>query len=136
LERTGCFGTCPIYKLEISAGGKVVYEGKNFVKTKGKVEGNITQEQLGQLIAEFEKANYFSLRDRYEGAEDGCPTSWTDNPSALTSIRIEGRSKSISHDYGCREQDTGQAIGSPFPRELTELEKKIDEIAGTKRWVE
>src|SRR6059058_5801427 len=29
LERTACFGTCPVYKLTISADGKVAFEGKN-----------------------------------------------------------------------------------------------------------
>lgn len=136
LERTRCFGTCPVYKLEISADGKVVFEGVEYVKTKGRVESGLTQEQLRQLISEFEKANYFSLGARYVAAEDGCPTYWTDNPSAFTSIRINGKSKSIAHYYGCQEKETKRGQGSPFPRELTELERKIDVIAGTKRWVE
>jgi hypothetical protein len=136
LKRTRCFGECPVYQLEISADGKVVFEGVEYVKTKGRVEGSLTQGQLRLLISEFEKAKYFSLRDSYVTAEDGCPTYWTDNPSALTSIRISGKSKSIAHYYGCQEKYTERGQGSPFPRELTELERKIDLIAGTKQWVE
>jgi|SRR5687767_775249 len=63
LERSGCEGACQIYTLKISADGVVVYEGKQLVRRRGKAKSKITQEQLRQLISEFDKANYFSLRD-------------------------------------------------------------------------
>lgn len=58
LERTGCEGTCPMYTLRISADGRVVYRGKQFVRNRGRAESKLTQEQLRQLLAEFEKAGY------------------------------------------------------------------------------
>ena len=33
------------------------------------------------------------LPDRYEREKDGCPEVWTDNPSVITSIRINGKTK-------------------------------------------
>jgi hypothetical protein len=132
LERTICFGTCPAYKLSISADGAVVFTGEEFVKEKGIVHSRINQEQLEQLISEFTKARYFSLNDSYVRQEDGCPEVWTDSPTVMTSIRINGQYKSIVHDLGCQEND-GTSV---FPKELAELEDKIDEIIGTKRWIE
>ena len=132
LQRSVCFGACPDYKLTISADGTVTFEGHQFVRVKGKAKKMISPAQLRQLIAEFEKAKYFSLKDKYEGALDGCPEVWTDNPSVVTSIRIKGKSKSISHYYGCQE-GRGSAI---YPKALTDLESKIDEIVGTKQWIE
>jgi hypothetical protein len=129
LQRSTCFGTCPDYKVTISADGKVTFEGREFVKTKGTVHGSITLEGLRQLVAEFDKARYFSLRDKYETEKDGCPEYWTDHPSAVTSIRIDGKSKSISHYQGCRD-DKGA-----YPKALTELEDRIDQIVGTKQWI-
>ena len=35
LERAGCFGFCPDYKLTITADGAVVFEGGNGVKQVG-----------------------------------------------------------------------------------------------------
>ncbi len=35
LERTQCFGSCPVYKLTVYGDGRVVYEGGGFVKIKG-----------------------------------------------------------------------------------------------------
>ena len=138
LERSGagCEGLCPNYTLKISADGVVVYEGEQFVRKKGRAESKLTQEQLRQLISEFDKANFFSLRDKYAGAEDGCPAGWLDHPSATTSIRINGRSKKILHYYGCREKSSDGGSGPVYPKELFELEHRIDEVAGTKQWTE
>ena len=51
LERTACFGTCPVYTLTMNGDGTVIYEGKDFVKTKGRVEATISQDQIEQLIS-------------------------------------------------------------------------------------
>ncbi|MEP6911612.1 MAG: DUF6438 domain-containing protein [bacterium] len=131
LTRTGCFGYCPSYTLTISADGSVTFEGRDYVKTKGTFKSRISRKQLQQLISEFKNANYFSLKNKYESEEDGCSTVWTDYPSATTSIRINGKSKSILHYYGCHK-DPGNAM---YPKGLTELESKIDQIVGTERWI-
>ena len=63
LERTVCFGTCPAYKLTISADGAVVFTGEEYVREKGTVHSKISKDQVKQLISEFTKTQYFSLRD-------------------------------------------------------------------------
>jgi len=83
------------------------------------------------LIEELEEAKYFSLKDSYETKEDGCPEVWTDYPATFTSIRVNGKSKSISHYHGCQ----GGEGSFVYPNSLTELESRIDEIVGTKRWI-
>jgi len=132
LERTICFGTCPAYKLTISADGAVVFTGEDYVREKGTVHSNISKEQLKQLISEFTKSQYFSLRDSYISEEDGCPESWTDSPTVTTSIRINGQYKSIVHYLGCQENN-GESV---FPKELKDLEDTIDEIIGTRKWIQ
>lgn len=135
LERTGCEGACAIYSVKILADGRVTYRGKQFVRKRGRAETKLTPDQLRQLLSEFEKADYFSLRNRYQSWEDGCPSSALDYPSAITSIRrINGRTKSIAHDYGCREQSPDRNSRSVYPAALFALEEKIDEIVGTSRW--
>jgi hypothetical protein len=131
IKRTVCFGFCPDYTVTVAADGSVVFEGHQFVKTKGIAKSRISLETLRQLIAEFDKVKYFSLNDQYESRKDGCPEVWTDNPSVITSIRINGKTKSISHYHGCQD-GTGTSI---YPKDLTELETKIDELVGTDRWI-
>lgn len=134
LERTGCEGPCPIYTLKVSADGVVVYRGKQFVRTRRRVKSRLTLEQLRLLLSEFDKANYVSLRDRYQSREDGCSGSGIDYAGAITSIRVNGRSKTITHDYGCRERLPDGTAGPVYPKALFELEQRIDEIVGTKQW--
>ena len=131
LERSICFGSCPDYKLTVAADGTVTFEGREYVKTKGIAKGTISREDLRNLIAAFDAASYFSLRDKYATREDGCPEVWTDNPSVITSIRINHKTKSVSHYYGCQAGD-GTSI---YPKGLTFLETKIDEIVGTAKWI-
>ena len=42
LERWGCFGTCPVYKLSISGDGSVVYQGKAYVSSRGVHKGRVS----------------------------------------------------------------------------------------------
>jgi len=131
LERTVCYGPCPIYKVTITSNGTVTFEGRQNVKVKDIVKGHISREDVGSLIAAFEAASYFTLNDSYQTQKDGCPEVWTDNPSAITSIRINGKTKTISHYYGC-QTGGGTAI---YPNGLTYLETQIDHIVGTDKWI-
>src|ERR1700738_3829074 len=101
LERTVCFGNCPSYQVTIAQDGTVNFEGRDFVKTKGTARAQINPEDFKKLVNEFEKIKYFSLDDKYEPGSPGCPNAATDSPSARTSIQLTGRSKSVSHYYGC-----------------------------------
>lgn len=127
LERGPCFGTCPIYHVTIASDGTVTFEGGDYVKTKGSATAHISPQRFQQLVVEFEKIKYFSLQDQYSGPADGCTTFMTDMPSANTAFSLNGRAKSVAHYYGC---------GGPeiLPR-LTALERRIDEIAGTEKWI-
>lgn len=140
LERTGCYGRCPSYKLIIFGDGIIIYDGETSVKTKGVVRGTVSQDQLKQLISEFEKVDYFSLKDKYEVVGDGCFTYGTDAHHVNTTFRINGKSKSIRHYYGClRKVEQGNKVLSAeeevYPQELVALERKIDEIVNSRQWV-
>jgi hypothetical protein len=127
LERTPCFGNCPSYKLTIYEDGKVEYEGKEYVKHKGKAEGRITKAELEELIREFERIDYLNLADHYTLGSKNCPQEWTDNPTAVTSLNWKDKKKTIVHYHGCR--------GSNVLEQLTALEDKIDQVVKTERWI-
>jgi len=59
-------------QADIKADGSVVFEGREFVKQKGIVKSQISQEQLRALLVEFDRIKFFSLRDKYISVEDGC----------------------------------------------------------------
>ena len=124
MERDSCYGTCPDYTLTIRADGTVAYTGRFYVKITGYQSTKIDSNQIQELVAAIKKANFFKLHDEYSIAA-------TDLPSVTLSITLNGENKRIRH-YGalnCRgEFDSA-------PKELCELENKIDEIVKTKQWV-
>ncbi|HEY0724023.1 MAG TPA: DUF6438 domain-containing protein [Pyrinomonadaceae bacterium] len=115
IDRSACFGDCPVYSAEIYADGTVVYVGKRFVKTEGTQRFKISEERIAALIKEFERIDYWSLQDRYETDENG--RSVTDQPTTTTSICLNGKKKQVVNYYYA-------------PRKLDELEEKIDSLAG------
>ena len=132
LTRTGCYGganSCPTYKLTVNADGSVVFEGKDVTKIIGKVEDKISEKKVRQLVDEFNKADYCNLENSYD--TENCPATGHDYPSANTSIQINGKRKSVHHYMGCRSKKSQKK----FPPQLFELENKIDEIVGAKRWI-
>ena len=127
LERTLCFGSCPIYKVEIFADGRIVYEGEDFVKRKGRAQDRISKAAVQQLVREFNRINYMKLEDEYVSMGPNCPDFHTDSPYAVTSLNWKGRQKQIRHYHGCG--------GAKVLDQLTALENRIDKVANTKRWV-
>src|SRR6185503_19594813 len=97
------------------------------VKLVGQAESSISQEKLRELILAFEKINYFKLRALYETPNDGCKDWVTDGPTAITSLTINGRSKSVRHYSGC--------LGMAVLAELDKLERAIDDAANTAQWI-
>ncbi|HEX8564622.1 MAG TPA: DUF6438 domain-containing protein [Pyrinomonadaceae bacterium] len=142
LERTACYGTCPNYTVAVSADGTVIFSGSYYKTVKGVsvwtrtgvIKSRISQEQVQRLIDEFERANYLSLKNSYVIEKDGCPAVATDNPTAYTSIQINGQNKSVKHYLGCLYLTSG--FDKSYPKELTALENRIDEIINTKQWMQ
>lgn len=115
MYRSVCYGACPVYSLTIYGNGTVVYEGEMYVKVTGEQTSEISQEKIQEIVDEFYRIDYFSLDDVYD-------LPITDIPHTIASIRINGKYKSIYNRAGA-------------PKELKELENRIDEITNSKQWV-
>jgi Domain of unknown function (DUF6438) len=126
LERTICFGACPVYKLTIFSDGLVHYQGTKFVKKIGSASGRISRTKLNQLLQRFEEINYRTLPEDFTPGTPQCPQMATDMPSAITSLTRDGKTKTVRHYHGCRGLSTLER--------LTELEDKIDQAVNTKKW--
>jgi hypothetical protein len=118
LERTPCFGRCPIYLVEIDGTGRVVFDGRGFVKETGRHESTVASESVQALARELEAGGYFGFRDHY-------PPDKTDHAGVITSVTIDGRTHRIEHNLG----------SDAAPSVLADLERRIDEVAGTARWI-
>lgn len=123
-ERTPCYGTCPVYKVNVNGNGDVKFEGIRNVDSVGTFTGHIDAAAVAKLAGAFEDAKYFSLQSKYDHTT--CAPYATDAARILTSVSTPEQSKSIDHDLGC---------GSAAPGALPDLYRKFDEIVGTSRWI-
>lgn len=136
LERSACYGSCPAYQVAIRGDGAVRFssEQKNFDGTEAEVhraymgdsllwpgvhEAQIDPKAVADLIARFRAAHFMGLKDEYQAQV-------TDNPYYALTLRIGGVTKRVT-DY------VGDMVG--MPASVTELEKAVDAVAGTARWV-
>jgi hypothetical protein len=125
LERGPCFGSCPVYKVTVDRTGGVRFEGRRFVANTGVSTGTVSPAVVDSLLEELSAAGYFELADAYRAGEPGCERYATDLPTIVTEVRSGERLKRVEHDRGCADA----------PEVLSRLESRIDEVAGSARWI-
>ena len=118
LSRTGCYGTCPGYSVELHGDGQVLFEGDGNVLIAGHHRGKISKDGLAGLVAAFRDADYFSAKDEYV-------SDATDLPTFTTSIEFDAHKKSVK-DYD------GYRVG--IPERVARLEREIDQAANADKW--
>ncbi len=114
IYRSACLGDCPSYSARIYADGTVVYVGQSGVKEIGERRHKISPGAVQALIKEFQRLDYWSLKDNYEADEQGRMT--TDQQTTTTSICLDGKKKQVVNIYG--------------PKRVDELEERIESLAG------
>jgi len=119
LSRSGCYGMCSTYEIEIHGDGTVLYYGQAYVGTSGKQKGQITHPSLVKLVGAFRSADYFSLASGYLSGV-------TDSPTYVSSISFDGLSKSVLDYVG---RDAG------MPPSVSDVEGAIDRLSGASNWV-
>lgn len=119
LERTACFGRCPIYTVTVYGDGRTVFVGKRFVAATGERRARLSRSRVADLRAAVTRARVFTLQDRYDEMRI------TDLPSIKLTFRVGPRTKRIYHYLGDRSA----------PERLRRLECQIDRLARTSRWV-
>jgi len=114
MERTPCYGRCPIYKMWIYKSGYVLYEGINFVEREGVWTTQLSTEDLQQIASKGKEIDYFNLDDEYD-------SPITDIPACITTLNIDGRKKTVRDRHNA-------------PAALREFEKLIDAVVEKKQW--
>ena len=104
LDKTACFGTCPVYKIKIYNSGKATYEGLKHVKKIGLHNLTISEGEKNIILTNEKKIGFSKMKDEYTEKITDLPTTY---------IMIQN--KMIKDYYGA-------------PPELKELEKKIEEL--------
>ena len=104
LQRTACFGTCPIYKIEIFSDGSGIYTGTRFVENIGTTKFSLSETQLNLILTQAETIGFTNMKKEYSEPISDLPTTF-----------IQIKDKKI-RDY------TGA------PKTLKNLENLIDQL--------
>lgn len=88
INRTACFGQCPMYKATFFDNGEVRYVGKRFVENVGTYKALIDAEQVEEIQSKINEFDYYSLDSIY-------PTPISDFPSCITEVNLDGNYKRV-----------------------------------------
>ena len=125
LERQPCFGTCPVYVVDVDSAGRVRFEGRAHVQKAGTVTADISRDDFREMAERLVQSGMMSFDSTYVAGAPGCGAYATDLPIVTLSVVVDGTTKVIRHDYGC----TGA------PSALRGLHAMVDSVANTSRWV-
>ena len=116
LQRTLCFGRCPVYSVRVHADGQISWGGKEYVEVIGQATDQIAPEAVHTLIDKFRAAGFWSLCESYTRRVSDVPTT-------ITVVHLANTQKSVSD----------RADGAPDW--LRELDLAVDTLADTHRWI-
>ena len=88
LQRTPCFGTCPVYVITVRQDGGAVYQGGAHAAREGRFTGRLELAQRTALLRRAQELGFFTLEDRYDGEV-------TDLPSTIITVVAGGRRKQV-----------------------------------------
>ena len=114
LEKTRCFGICPVFTLEIFADGAAILRGEENIHKIGEFRATLSKKQVKGLVKEFKTRDFFGFEDNYTSSKSDLPTTYL-------SFTDKGITKKIS--------DYDQA-----PESLKELEAKVEAYIGILTW--
>ena len=115
IERTSCFGNCPVYTVTLDADGTVSWQGKEHVTQKGPATAQVDSAAARSMIEKFRSMGFWALCARYDRIT-------TDVATALTTLRIGADQKSVND----------RADGAPDW--LRELNREMELLVDTHRW--
>ena len=114
LETTSCYGTCPVYKLQVFDNGEAILEGKQHVDKIGIYRSKISDEKLKELIESFDNVSFFDLQDSYR-------SQFTDLPTKYITYYKDGKSKQVmAYDN--------------IPKKLKVLIKDLEQLVKEQDW--
>lgn len=120
-----CYGTCPVYSVEVDTDGAGRFTGEAHTALIGQRELERNDSRFARLeaqLAEWRPAMGATIET------PDCGPRVTDHPRyTVTWTRPDGEQAVLEHDSGCR---------GPRARELTRTLASLPDLLGIERWIE
>jgi hypothetical protein len=88
MNRTGCYGKCPTYSIEINCDGSLIYIGQRFTTDTGQFKKTIGKNAALEIINQFVSWRVDTCLERY-------PNRIPDLPGIFYAIRYQDTTKFI-----------------------------------------
>jgi hypothetical protein len=118
IQRTRCYGACPVYSLRLYADGTVLYRGDTNVRVRGSQKVTVPRALVDGLSKKFLAARFLDLGE-------ACPRGVTDHPSLGMFFRSGERTRFIHQYLGC---------GGPTQELMEKLGAEVDAAVDVKQW--
>jgi hypothetical protein len=115
IERSACYGTCPVYTFVLNSDGTFRYKGEAFVERTGTFTGTIPVYEFNRLAQYLKDSGYMHLRDGY-----GVPGD--DGETVFTMVVMNGTRKVV--------MDHSRS----GPSKLWAMEELIDRVLASAKW--
>lgn len=130
LERTPCYGVCPVYDVTVDEKDYLQFRGKQHVAEQGGSVASPLPSGTYKKLREIAAAHQFDAFDAaYPNADNSnCPRLATDSPSIVVGFLDGGKARTVSVYEGC-----AQFVGRDrFYAMIAEMEAvlDIDEFVG------
>ncbi len=116
MERTPCYGRCPVYTINLYENGLLIYNAKQFTDTSGCFYRVLSKYEITEVKDRFNNSGFFKMSNQYP--ED--KKTPTDLPSCILFFSNEDQQKTIID----KRWQT--------PETLTALEKSVDSLVNSK----
>src|SRR5439155_19100462 len=92
LQRTSCFGGCPVYTVRIGADGQVSWQGDRWVRVNRAATATVNSADARALIQKLRSSGFWDLCDRYSAHV-------SDAATVITALRVGNREKGVSNYF-------------------------------------
>ncbi len=116
MERTPCFGACPVYEVKLYSNGLLLYNGKRFTEKTGCCYRKVPKGEVKSITDYIVASVFFELENKYP-VSGKAPT---DLPGSTLYFKHGNIEKTI----------TEQSWETPIL--LIEIEKKVDSLINPK----
>ena len=116
MERRGCFGTCPAYRVEAFADGRVSYFGIGYVATHGERDYRVDPENVRRAVELLSSTSFRTDPEKVDGGQ----------PDGLVLYLFSARPRPKLVLYQRMQ---------PELQDVIDAAREIDVLLATERWV-
>lgn len=115
IQKTACFGACPVYSMDILNNCKVILQAEKFLEMgAGEFKSKLSKTKYEELIQAFRESSYLEMDEIYK-------SNVSDLPTTFFYFRDNGEAKTIE-------------VYGDWPDDLTALDKKLTALIDELKW--